>query len=244
MCTKPVQNLYKLSGNVLKVIACLSMLIDHLSFVCGCTGIAELFLRHLIGRLAFPIFAFLLVEGFQHTKNLRKYFTGLFLFALLSELPYDLLFMRHQGLLPEFTGQNTLFTLSLGLLMLWSIKKAEALLYDRTSDFSMIRAIDIGIIAVFACISQLLRLDYGFSGIACIGAMYLFRFNRLNCAFFGCVGLNLNLLSLPGAFLSLLPISRYSGERGKDLKYFKYFFYLFYPAHLLLLAAMRQAFHM
>lgn len=243
MRTKPVQNVYRLSGNDIKVIACLSMLIDHFAFVCGFTGVSELIFRDLIGRLAFPIFAFLLVEGFQHTRNLRRYFSGLFLFALLSEVPYDLVFAANRSVLPEFSQQNTLFTLSLGLLMLCCIKKAEALLYNRTSALSVIRTVSIGIIALFAIVSQLLKLDYGFTGMACIGAMYLFRFSKQDCAFWGCVGLNLNLLSMPGAFLSLLPLSCYSGKRGKDLKQFKYCFYLFYPVHLLLLAAMRQMLH-
>lgn len=240
MCTKPVQNLNKLSGIDLKVIACISMLIDHLAYVCGLTGIPEMIFRNLIGRVAFPVFAFLLVEGFLHTKNLQKYFTGLFLFALLSEVPYDLIFAETRQHLPEFALQNTLFTLSLGLLMLWSIKKAEALLYNRTSALSTIRLTQTGIIVVFALISQLLHLDYGFAGMACIGAMYMFRFNRTEAAFWGCIGLNLYFFSMPGAFLSLLPLSRYSGQRGKDLKGFKYFFYLFYPVHLLLLAAMSR----
>lgn len=237
MGTNLAQNQNTLTGSNLKLLACTSMLIDHLSLVFGFTGVADLIFRQLIGRLAFPIFAFLLVEGFQHTKNIRKYFAGLLLFALLSEIPYDLTIMGTGSLLPEFTHQNTLFTLCLGLLMLLCIKKAEALLFDRASAYDRISIVRLLVILSFSLIAWLLHLDYGYMGLTCIGAMYIFRTSPLQSAFWGCICLNLEFFSMPGAFLSLLPLSLYNGKRGKQRKYL---FYLFYPLHLVLLFALKK----
>ncbi len=237
MFTNSVQTNTTLSGSDLKILACVSMFIDHFAAVFDLTGPAELLLRHLIGRLAFPIFAFLLAEGFLHTRNLKRYFAGLFLLALLSEIPYDLAFSGSSGLLPECTQQNTLFTLSLGLLMLYCIKKTEALLLRRASVSTLIFPAQLLVILLFAAAAWLLHLDYSFLGPACIGAMYLFRANRFQAALAGCACLNLDFLSMPGAFLAVLPLSRYNGTRGKQRKYL---FYLFYPLHLLLLVLLRQ----
>ena len=178
-----------ISGSTLKLIACISMLIDHSAVILGASGIADLLLRQVIGRLAFPIFAFLLVEGFLHTRNPGKYFCNLFFFALISELPYDLVITSTDSYRPEFTCQNTLFTLSLGLLTLicarklttlceLRAKKTEDLFSHRSSDISVLSAVQIGVIALFGLMAHLLHLDYGFFGIACIGAMYLYRRNR------------------------------------------------------------------
>lgn len=237
MRTDSVQNRLRLSGSDLKLLACASMLIDHTSRVLGFSGTVKLLFQDIIGRLAFPIFAFLLVEGFLHTRNLRNYFAGLLLFALLSEIPYDLAVTGNEGLLPELTRQNTLFTLSLGLLLLYCIKKAEALLFCKGSAFDTVSVVRFLIILFFGSAAQLLHLDYGFVGQACIGAMYILRADPLQSAFWGCVCLNLEFLSMPGSFLSLLPLSCYNGTRGKQQKYF---FYLFYPVHLVLLSLIRH----
>ncbi len=234
MRTEFEQKTIRLSGSSLKLIACISMLADHSAKIFGFTGAAELLFCDVIGRLAFPIFAFLLTEGFQHTGNFRKYFSGLLLFALLSEIPYDLTVSEAEPQILNFTHQNTLFTLCLGLLMLACIKKAETLLYSKASAYTLISLADLTIVISFAFGAQFLKVDYGFIGIACIGAMYLCRMDTLRAAFFGCVCLNLEFFSIPGAFLSLIPLSAYDGTRGKQRKYF---FYLFYPLHLLFLGA-------
>lgn len=238
MRTDTVQNRNRLTGSELKLIGCASMLIDHFAKCFDFTGTANLICCHLIGRLAFPIFAFLLVEGFLHTRHMKRYFLSLFLFAVLSELPYDLAINGSGRLFPEFTCQNTLFTLTLGLLMLNCIKKAEALYANRTSAYTLISVPGILVILVFGAACQLLHLDYGFIGMACIGAMYLFRATYNGAAFWGCICLNLEFFTMPGAFLSLLPLSLYDGTRGKQMKYF---FYLFYPLHLLLLFLLKCA---
>ncbi|MDO4490648.1 MAG: TraX family protein [Lachnospiraceae bacterium] len=254
MRTNQEQIRIRFTGNELKLLACLSMLTDHTALVFGFSGPAEFICRHLIGRLAFPVFAFLLVQGFLHTGNSKRYFQNLFLFALLSELPYDLALFcgansretaSFSGFLqlldPKllsgfFTHQNTLFTLSLGLLMLLAIKKTEALLLRRASAYDRISLARLLVILLFGSLSQRLGLDYGFMGMACIGAMYCFRGSRKQAAFWGCICLQLDFFSMPGAFLSLIPLSLYNGERGRGRKYF---FYLFYPLHLLLLTGIK-----
>lgn len=237
MGTISVQNSYRLSGSDLKVLACMSMLIDHTANIFAFSGLADLVCRQMIGRLAFPIFAFLLVEGFQHTRNFRKYFSGIFLLAVLSEIFFDLTISENAGLLHAWQNQNTLFTLSLGLLMLRTIKKAEELLLERSSTHSMFNMYQALVMLPFAAAAYFLHLDYGFFGPLCIGAMYIFRFSPAMASFWGCTALNLNMLSMPGAFFSMIPISLYDGTRGKQLKYA---FYLFYPLHLLLLFSLKH----
>ena len=122
-----------LSGTALKLAACITMLIDHIGASCieATYGVAyrtppqivqlDLVLR-LIGRLAFPIFCFLLVEGFLHTHDVKKYIGRLFLFGLLSEVPFDMAFFKtpfHWG------NQNVYWTLALGVLAMAGLKRFE-----------------------------------------------------------------------------------------------------------------------
>lgn len=174
-----------------------------------------------IGRLAFPIFCFLLVEGFLHTKNGKKYAVRLALFALLSEIPFDLTF---NGNLLEFTYQNVFFTLLIGLLMLIGLKYFEETLPPQISWLRFIVALTAILLAVF------LRTDYDAFGIMLIFLLYEFRrLPKLRCI----AGAILMLFNSTTGCLAFLLIWFYNGERGKQLP--KYFFYAFYPAHLLLL---------
>lgn len=231
-----------ISGATLKFIALISMLIDHIGAVIIESGIlhswdeeqlllilgteqgrfwmgVELPLR-MVGRLAFPIFCFLLVEGFLHTRNIKKYTAMVFVFALISEIPFNLA-IRNRVFDPEF--QNVYFTLLLGLLMMSCLKRWGTAFWKQ-----------MGIVAVFCGAAALLHCDYDMAGILMIACFYLFRNFRRERAW--SVGLLAFIESLPclgTAALALFPISRYSGERGQVRN--KYFFYWFYPAHLLLL---------
>ena len=111
-----------ISGYWLKVIAVVSMLIDHTSAVIleQISGLENpAFLMRIIGRLAFPIYCFLLVEGFYHTRSRAKYAGRLFLFALISEVPFDLAFSRRMC---DFSSSNVFFTLLFGLLVIWGVE--------------------------------------------------------------------------------------------------------------------------
>ena len=166
---------FSLSGTALKRIACLSMLVDHLGasllenglFRCSAidprlVGLDQLL--RLVGRLAFPIYCFLLVEGFLHTHDFKKYALRMLGFALLSEFPFDWAF---------FSGvwwghQNVYFTLLLGLLAM------KALDTFRTGEGTPDAR---GILCAAACTgaAALLRCDYDVMGMALILALYMTR---------------------------------------------------------------------
>lgn len=179
-----------------------------------------------IGRLAFPIFCFLLVEGFLHTKDVKKYALRLGLFALISEIPFDLAFNEK---LLEFSYQNVFFTLLIGLLMLIGLKYFEETLPPHISWLRFIVALTGILLAVF------FRTDYDAFGIMLIFLLYEFRsLPKLRCI----AGAILMLFNSTTGCLAFLLIWFYNGERGKQLP--KYFFYAFYPAHLMLLWLVRM----
>lgn len=194
------------------------MIIDHIG--------AFLFPQYLgfriIGRIAFPIYTFLIAEGFCHTRDVRKYMLRLGAFALISEIPFDL---AATGKALEFTHQNVFFTLFLGVV----------LLYLYTSQYN--KAARIGSIVLLLLAADFLRTDYGAWGVLMIFCFYIFRENM-----FGKV-VSVSLINLVAfgslqsyAALALLPICLYNGEKGRSMKYF---FYIMYPAHLLVLYLIR-----
>ncbi len=240
-----------LTGSFLKWIAIITMFIDHIGAALLESGllpkIADAVLAgnsldyvikdyhfwyrfddvlRAIGRLAFPIFCFLLVEGFLHTKDVKKYALRLGLFALLSEIPFDLAF---ENRLLEFSYQNVFFTLFIGLLVLWGLKYFEETLPLRLSWLRFIVALTGIVFAVF------LRTDYDAFGIMLIVLLYEFRkLKTLQCI----AGAILMLFNSTTGCLAFIFIWLYNGKRGKQLP--KYFFYAFYPLHLLLLWLVRM----
>lgn len=238
----------KLTGSALKLIAVFSMLMDHIGAALIETGVLHSYdmgvmmdivkteagmrwylfdmVLRMIGRPAFPIFCFLLAEGFSHTRNERKYAGNMLLFALISEIPFDLAFFNR---IYEPGAQNVYFTLFLGIVMMCFLKRYEG--------SPVLRA---AVVAVASALAYLVRSDYSYIGILMIASFYLFRSRRSGQ--FAAVGIlaAVESLTLFGtAALALLPISRYNGGRGKLRM--KYFFYWFYPAHILLLYFMRRA---
>ncbi|MCQ2550512.1 MAG: conjugal transfer protein TraX [Lachnospiraceae bacterium] len=223
-----------ITGNTLKWIAILTMVIDHLGAsvlfrlittqtVTGNNIIAWYRLTRNIGRVSFPIFCFLLVEGFLHTGNVKKYAISLGCFAILSELPFDLAFFQTRW---NPNNQNVFFTLFLGLCFMIVAKKGEEL----TNLF--IRYILIAVsFGGFMYLAELLETDYGAYGVLSIGVLYLSRENRLRQL---CVGALSFIWEWPAPLGMLFPLV-YNGTRGKGTKtaWGKYFFYAFYPLHLL-----------
>lgn len=231
----------RLSGFDLKLIACITMVLDHSSKFFHLRGAAELILSDIAGRIAFPLFCFLLTEGYFHTHNVRKYTAHVLFFAVISEVPFNL--MYGSWFFPEH--QNTLFTLGLGLIMF------RLLTAIRTHDCSLTRSFLLQAAAVAGCAAAayFLRLDYGWMGILCLTCFYYFNGvmmkNKLDACFWGCLMLNLDLFGEAGAFLAMIPVALYNGERGRQLTpegaraaAVKYAFYIFYPAHLALLAVL------
>ena len=221
-----------LSGSTLKIIALIIMLIDHIGAVIvvrtmSTPGFDHDFWNSLywplryIGRLAFPIFCFLLVEGFCHTSNVKKYFSGMVLFAIISEIPFDLALT---GNLVDFRFQNVFWELAVGILAMIALR------YIEKNEFTYVLQIvlRLAVIAVFALGAEALQFDYGMYGIISIVALYVFRYNKLPQLLVGAVSFCWEQV----APLAFLLIALYNGKRGRKIKYA---FYIFYPAHLLLL---------
>lgn len=219
-----------ISGSTLKIIAILSMLIDHIgavifengllrsAYVNGNTSLWESLrsidrVLRMIGRPAFPIFCFLLVEGFIHTKNMKKYALRLFFFALISEIPFNLAIGR-TFFAPEY--QNVFFTLLIGLIVMIAASHFSKKMWMQVLIFIL------GMIA-----GSLLKTDYGYKGVFLIEILYFFRYTRKEQCLAGAAAFCWELT----APLAFFPIFAYNGKRGLVMKYF---FYWFYPAHLLL----------
>ena len=232
-----------ISSSSLKIIAVISMLTDHFAAgvlgryltasglygldVTDTDGVMQLLMAYqimrMIGRIAFPIYCFLLVEGFEHTKNRIKYAQRLLLFAAASEIPFDLLF---KGKILEFSYQNVFFTLFFGLAVMMGLSWVQEHLPAKGK--AAAAAGSIAVIAAGAGAAQLLSTDYGAIGVMCMTVLFLFRRKKTWQIIAGCV-VFLWELTAPLAFV---PVWFYNGRRGMKLKYF---FYLFYPVHLLVL---------
>ncbi len=218
-----------LSGSALKLIAVLSMLIDHtaMALLKDSNILLFSFLGHKfflydimrdIGRLAFPIFVFLLTEGFLHTKNRTKYGLNLFVFALISEIPWNLL---HQGTVIGLGSMNVFFTLLFGYLGIWAMEYFK----DR-KDRMLFSLLGLLILSV------IVDADYGCNGYGFILLLYVLRENKILQAVIGSCFLNSRWI----AGFSFIPINLYNGERGFIKgKAAKYAFYAIYPVHMLIL---------
>lgn len=225
-----------LSSNVLKIIAVIAMIVDHSAVIFSLEPSA---LFRGIGRLAFPIFAFLISEGAVRSKNKLKYILRLIIFAFISEIPFDLAFGESWF---DMKNQNVYFTLVLGLL--------SCIAYD------FLRKKKLGILAfvstfIFGLGAFFLHSDYGFMGVVVITLMAVFSSSAPSVKFIGItlsafmtsivyvppLGIGFLQAQLP-AVLSGVPLSLYNGKRGKRVN--KYVFYAFYPAHILVLYLIKQ----
>lgn len=241
-----------LSGAVLKWIAMLTMLIDHIGVAVlqrtavykGGIGSAGWLLEtpykdmfwnvgtacRIVGRISFPLYCFLLVEGFLHTRDWRKYWVRLAVFAVVSEIPFDLaVYNMWSG-----GGQNVFFELAAGLLVLAGLKKAEQMPLGQRGP------VILAVLAAGCTVTWIWKADYNIDGILIIGAFYILRRDRLKQALGG------GFLAFGSSYgptygaaaLSSVPILFYNGRKGRSR--FKYMFYWFYPAHLVILFLVRR----
>lgn len=227
-----------LSADKLKIIALCIMLIDHIdlslikpfikmysadmsaSMLATTTNVYNVLDK--AGRVAFPIFCFFLVEGFLRTKSVIKYALRLFVFALISEIPFDLAIFKSMYY-PEH--QNVLFTMFLGLLCLCTIKYIQSLV-GLSTPFNLF--LQFSAIAGFCELASLLKTDYSFKGILLISILYLFAEYKEIRLLAGAAAISWEQFA-PIGFLLL-----YFYDSSKKPK-LKYLFYIFYPAHLFLL---------
>lgn len=208
-----------LSGFDLKILAVVTMLVDHV----GAILFPEVLWLRCVGRLAFPIFAFLLVEGFLHTRDVDAYLKRLFVFAVLSEIVFDYAFF---GQMFYIRHQNIFFTLCLGLFLIKKLREDPKDLHRFLWLLGTVLAADV------------LRTDYGGAGVLTVLVFYQFRNNKTMTAV--CIGaIHILMLGWIQSFavLALLPIFLYNGERGRNVKYF---FYTFYPVHLIFLLLLKM----
>lgn len=225
----------------LKIVALITMFLDHISYpLFG--GYSYL---NLAGRIAFPIFAFQISEGVIHTKNIKKYMFRLGIFAIISQIPYQLFHFKFIN--PNDISLNVFFTLFLGLISICIYDYIKNV-FSNTKNNKLHLDKIIGIILAFfvAYIAELLHTDYGFWGVIVVFMFYFFKENKLAMiiSFITlCIikygyrlivyGFNIPTFLL-GIFTasSIIFISLYKGKQGKKIKYLLYFFY---PIHLLLL---------
>ena len=220
-----------LDGTALKLIAMVSMVIDHV----GAVFFPAAAWMRMVGRLAMPLFSFCVAEGFAHTRDKKKYLLRMGVFALLSEVPFDLAFEGRVG--PGH--QNIMLTFFLALLALT--------LYDRIrggADAERPGAgrTALGVLAVLAmaALSFALRADYTVFGVVAVFLFYALR-RQHPLVRSGAGVAFLALTRTVGYYcatgLSFIPLALYDGRRGRGLKWL---FYAFYPGHLLVLYAIKR----
>lgn len=260
----------KLTAHNLKQIAMITMLIDHIaaiiiykcivaasvsaeaSFETLAYSLSEIDLKTLlqsvyvamraIGRLSFTLYCFLLVEGFHHTSSKRKYLQRLLLFALISEIPYDLAVSGH---IFDPSQTNVFLTLALGFTMMSLIHT-----YMEKSPISRIKrpiiyaiseqTVSILICCIFMFLASILNTDYGYMGIFAIYILFKLPSKPVIATLLATLGLSINVANpvQVASLLSTIPIYLYNGQKGNVRN--RYFFYVFYPAHLLVLTVVTQ----
>lgn len=233
-----------LSGNVLKIIACISMAIDHV----GVILFPKIMWFRIVGRIAFPVFAFLIAEGCKYTKNRLRYFLTIFIMGLTFQLVFYVV--------QKSFFMDIFITLSLSILIVYSLDNFKTSVIERKSPLKIALALTIFLSAVLIgfIICKFITVNYGFWGVMLPVFASVFNFRRkdntakqkiyeinfipLNVLM---LAVGLVLLSIKSVYLQwhcLLAIPLlllYSGKRGT--KKLKYFFYVFYPAHIVIIYA-------
>lgn len=221
-----------ISGNALKLFALLCMTVDHI----GVHLISEYEPIRIIGRLAFPIFAYMIAEGCKYTKRKLKYFLTIFIEGVILQI---FIF-----LMSDSTHMNVLITFSLSIGLIYAFD------YSLRSENNYNWVIPLtGIIFVMIICSELpegflseyFHIDYGFFGVMLPVMVYIFDNKLLKLLMFtsGLVFLSMSLAPIQWwCLLSVIPIALYSGKRGK-LK-IKYLFHIYYPLHIVIILAIKE----
>ena len=230
----------------LHIMAMAFMLCDHM----WGTGVVSSDLFTCIGRVAFPIYAFLTVEGYFHTRSLKKYVKRLLLFAVISEIPFNLV-MSGTPFYPLHQNVLWTFLIAIGLIH-WNEKVRDKQVWKQGL---------VGIATVcIACIGGIITfVDYYHAGVLMVLVFYCFRGRKwwhflgqllclwvINCQMLGGFGYVFELFGAEHfvprqamALLALIPIWLYRGRQGCHSKKLQYLYYAFYPAHLLILGILQ-----
>ena len=225
-----------ISQEGLKLLACVSMLLDHIGYALVSHMPDQLplyYMLRIMGRIAFPIYAFLLAEGFFRTRSRENYLLRLLFGAVLAEVPYDL--MVHGTL--TLAGQSVMVTLTLAFLALWAMEKCGNFYLKPLAALP------------FLILAELAACDYGWQGVALVAvfamsrsysAKNLIRFGGMLVLFetmgsmalqFGNMAVSIQSLGI----LSMLFIAGYDGRKVTTGRGAQWAFYLFYPVHMLIL---------
>ena len=240
---------FDLSAAVLHILAMALMLCDHL----WATLLPAQEWLTCVGRLAFPMFAFMAVEGYFHTRSLKRYALRMLVFALLSEIPFDLMY---GGTWFYPVHQNVIWTLLIGLLGIRAMEavreKGKLWLYVLTC---------VGVTALGAALGTLGMVDYYGAGVLTVFVFYFFHGREwwkllgqilalywINVRMLGgqvypmtILGMDVELSQQGLALLALVPIWLYRGRQGYHSRAFQYVCYAFYPVHMLILALILRA---
>ncbi|MBQ8995983.1 MAG: hypothetical protein IJ091_09220 [Oscillospiraceae bacterium] len=219
----------KLDGTVLKLIAVISMVFDHV----GDNFFPEWTWMRVIGRIAMPIFAFFVAEGYLHTHDRKKYLIRLLIFGLISEAPFDLL---TAGKVLEFSHQNIMLTFA------WAVVGLMA--FDRLTekaDSKSSTVLGVVSIFVFLILALVLKLDYDMVAVGLVYIFVMLNDRGLDAKIVAGV-IFYTLMRNVGvywyALFGFIFLFFYNGQRGRGMKWF---FYAFYPGHLLLLYLLKLA---
>lgn len=238
-----IKRRFDISSVALHIFAMIFMLMDHL----WATVFTNSQWLTQVGRLAYPIFAFMIVEGYTHTKNLKKYVLRLLFFAVITEIPFNLMVGNRVFYYPH---QNVLWTflISIGLIYINELARKKEKLW-----LTIVTGVSTCILAYI--LGYITFVDYNAAGILTVLLFYFFRGRKWWCYFGQLLGLYyINVEILQGlyfeveifghtveivqqgiAVLSLVFIWLYNGRQGKKSKIFQYFCYAFYPVHMLIL---------
>lgn len=248
-----------LSGTSLKIIAILAMAVEHFSKIVLAFITTEVlqnalvtweeiekidyfirFTLYKVGQIAYPIFFFLVAEGYRYTRDKKKYMARMLIFALITELPFDLGFFNllssRAGTFPFYWQyQNVLFTYFLAIAALYGMEQIKERFAGADGRERILPVFFSALcLLAAACLAKLIQCDYGAYGVILIAVFYWLGNRRIFQACAVLLGYILSEGAEPSVFLviSALLILLYNGKRGKDIN--KYFFYWFYPGHILL----------
>lgn len=247
-----------MSTFILKLIAIISMTIDHVGAAIGTTckdgnlylsGLIPLNIYNLlrcIGRIAFPIYCYLIVEGFYHTRNVKKYALRLFIFSIISQIPFSLAFLKSAT---DFSDLNVYFTLLFGLICVLLADEAKKHYKEckETGASAVLYTVGYPLaIILIMIVSVIIHTDYSAFGIMLILLFYFFRTDKEkpltdkeNSKKFIWLFISIalatiifsNTVELLG-LLAMLPIGFHNNKKGPSMKYV---FYAYYPVHLIIL---------
>ena len=241
---------FQINALTLHIFAMFCMVLDH-AWATVVSGNAWM---NFVGRLAFPIFAFMTVEGYFHTRSFKKYLQRLLIFALISEIPFNLM---NSGSWIDPFHQNVLWTFIIALLCVSKMDKIRA--GDLSTGKNALAC--AGIILLGFVIGTAAMVDYSGTGVLTVFVFYFFRgrdWKNILGQFLGIYLINFVLiqnLDIPFilfghefffptqgfAIFSLIPIWLYRGKQGPHNKVIQYACYAFYPVHILILSLLSLA---